>query len=84
VKRADNLELNLTTLKFKLKKKKNSRPCMHIDIEGGQNMKIGGNPKASCFWPIHHTQFWKESLNPLIWWNTISFHFCKRKWLIML
>jgi len=62
------------------KKTKTTRPCMHIDMKGGQNMKIGGNPKASCFRPIHNTQLLKESFNPLIRWNTIFFHFCKRKW----
>jgi hypothetical protein len=59
VKRVDNLELNLTTLKLKIKKKP-TRPCMHVDTKGGQNIKIGGNPKASCFRPIHHTQLLKK------------------------
>jgi hypothetical protein len=53
-------------------------------MKGGQNIKIGGNPKASCFRPIHHTQLLKKSLNPLIWWNVISLHFCKKEWQKML
>jgi hypothetical protein len=78
MKKTNNLELNLTTLN--LKKKKTTRLRMHIDMKGGQNIKIGGNPKASCFRPINHTQLLKKSLNPLIWWNNISLHICKRKW----
>ncbi len=81
VKRMDNLELNLTTLKLKIKKKekkeKKDRVCIDMKEDKISNK---WNPKTSCFRPIHHTQLLKKSLNPLIWWNIISLHFCKRKW----
>jgi len=78
VKRMDNLELNLTILKLKIKKR---RKKDHVCITWRRTKyQISGNPKTSCFRPIHHNQLLKKSLNPLIWWNIISLHFCKRKW----
>jgi hypothetical protein len=45
VKKAPNLGLEFTNLKDKLKMK--TRPCMHNNSKGEQNIKIGENPKAS-------------------------------------
>jgi hypothetical protein len=52
VKKAPNLGLEFTNLKDELKMK--TRPCMHNNIKGEQNIQNGENPKASWITLIHH------------------------------
>jgi hypothetical protein len=52
LKKIENLELKLITLREERKKKKNkkTKSCTHNSIiKRGQNTKVGGNQGAFCF-----------------------------------
>jgi hypothetical protein len=55
MKKIENLELKLITLREEEKKKQEkTKSCTHNSIKRGQNTKVGGNQGAFCFKLIHH------------------------------